>query len=114
MPEYAKEKCLREIEEESKLTDEELRLKKAALWLSDVHENRVVIKAYNDPNKCPDPFMSNQIRNATSLMKEIASKPNLLKIKKLIKPREYSNFLSAYDEFKRTGKFTVENPNVRD
>jgi len=93
--------------------ENESELKSKLLWLTDVHEERIV-EAYNDPENCPYPEMAEQIRSAIQLMREITAKIKLKKIKTILNPQQYNLFLSAYDEFKRTGKFTVVNPNTRD
>ena len=95
------------------LAPEDRELREKAVAAIDMHETRVV-EAYNDPEKCPHPEMSGDIRKVISILGELTKKANLSKIKKLLTPYEYEEFIPIYVEFKKTGKFTIINPHVRD
>ena len=78
-----------------------------------MHEIRAV-PSYNDPDKCPHPELREGIKRGIALMKEITKRADLKRIKELLTPTEYRRFLPVYDEFKKTGKYTISNPYVRD
>ena len=111
--EKARIEYLRTAKLEVKLTPTEICLRENMLAAWDMHESRAV-PSYNDPDKCPDPYMREGIKKGMALMEDITKRVDLKRIKEILTPTEYRRFLPVYDEFKKTGKYTISNPHVRD
>lgn len=84
--------------------DIELRDKIKIARLNHCHETGAGIR---DIEQCTDEALRRNLIRFTSLIKEIADKTNLAKLKKILTPWEYECFLPIYADFKKTGKFEI-------
>ncbi len=104
---------LKKAKLEAKLSFKEIRFREEILLAWNMHGN-IYTDEWNDPKTCKYPELIPNIRKGLALMKHITEKASLKEIKKLLTHKEYEWFLPAYNEFKKKGKFTISNPNLRD
>ena len=118
---------LRKAKIEAKLSIKELWLRDKVLWIWDAQEScrsymyydkdiAKKIKDYQKKNILSDPehkYHVERNKGAIELAKQIMGELSLVKLKKLLTPREYEWFLPLYVEFKHAGGFTIIRDNSR-